>query len=174
MSALMATMLYECSKVIAVDISAEKLELAHSFGATHTFNSAATDVVAEIRNLTGGVGVDYAIEASGNASVIEQAFESVRRGGGVCVFASHPESGKRISIDPYELICGKQLRGSWGGSSNPDRDIPMFAKLYREGKLPLDKLITKRYSLDAINDALNDLEHHRVGRPLIEIDKTIG
>ena len=174
MSALMATMLYECSKVIAVDISAEKLELAHSFGATHIFNSAATDVVAEIRNLTGGVGVDYAVEASGIASVIEQAFESVRRGGGVCVFASHPESGKRISIDPYELICGKQLRGSWGGSSNPDRDIPMFAKLYREGKLPLDKLITKRYSLDAINDALNDLEHHRVGRPLIEIDKTIG
>jgi S-(hydroxymethyl)glutathione dehydrogenase/alcohol dehydrogenase len=174
MSALMATMLYECSKVIAVDISAEKLELAHSFGATHIFNSAATDVVAEIRNLTGGVGVDYAVEASGIASVIEQAFESVRRGGGVCVFASHPENGKRISIDPYELICGKQLRGSWGGSSNPDRDIPMFAKLYREGKLPLEKLITKRYSLDAINDALNDLEHHRVGRPLIEIDKTIG
>jgi S-(hydroxymethyl)glutathione dehydrogenase/alcohol dehydrogenase len=174
MSALMATMLFECSKVIAVDVSAEKLELALSFGATHIFNSTTSDVVSEIRKVTGGVGVDYAIEASGNASVIEQAFESVHRGGGVCVFASHPESGKRISIDPYELICGKQLRGSWGGSSNPDQDIPMFAKLYREGKLPLDKLITKRYSLDAINDALNDLEHHRVGRPLIEIDKTIG
>jgi S-(hydroxymethyl)glutathione dehydrogenase/alcohol dehydrogenase len=174
MSALMATMLFECSKVIAVDVTAEKLELARSFGATHILNAATADVVAEIRALTFGAGVDYAVEASGQSNVIEQAFESVRRGGGLCVFASHPENGNRISIDPYELICGKQIRGSWGGSSSPDRDIPMFAKLYCEGKLPLDKLITKRYPLDAINDALNDLEHHRVGRPLIEIDKTIG
>ena len=174
MSALMATMLFKCSKVIAVDVTAEKLELARSFGATHTLNAATADVVAEIHALTFGAGVDYAVEASGQSNVIEQAFESVRRGGGLCVFASHPENGNRISIDPYELICGKQIRGSWGGSSSPDQDIPMFAKLYREGKLPLDKLITKRYPLDAINDALNDLEHHRVGRPLIEIDKTIG
>jgi S-(hydroxymethyl)glutathione dehydrogenase/alcohol dehydrogenase len=170
----MATMLFECSKVIAVDLTAEKLELARSFGATHTLNAAKANVVAEIHALTFGVGVDYAVEASGQSSVIEQAFESVRRGGGLCVFASHPENGNRISIDPYELICGKQIRGSWGGSSSPDRDIPMFAKLYCDGKLPLDKLITKRYPLDAINDALDDLEHHRVGRPLIEIDKTIG
>jgi S-(hydroxymethyl)glutathione dehydrogenase / alcohol dehydrogenase len=174
LSALMATMLFECEKVIALDVSEDKLELARSFGATHTINAATADVVAEIRKLTGGAGTDYAVEASGQASVIEQAFESVRRGGGECVFASHPEHGKRISIDPYELICGKQIRGSWGGSSNPDRDIPMFAKLYLEGRLPLEKLITKRYPLDAINEALNDLEHHRVGRPLIEIDTTIG
>jgi len=170
MSALMATMLFECSKVIAVDVSAEKLELARAFGATHTFNAATTDVVAEIRTLTGGAGVHYAVEASGQASVIELAFESVRRGGGVCVFATHPENGKRISIDPYELICGKQIRGSWGGSSNPDQDIPLFGKLYCEGKLPLDKLITKRYNLDAINEALDDLENNRVVRPLIEIN----
>jgi S-(hydroxymethyl)glutathione dehydrogenase/alcohol dehydrogenase len=174
MSALMATMLFECAKVIAVDVSEDKLELARSFGATHVINAATADPVAEIRKLTGGAGVDYAVEASGQASVIEQAFESIRRGGGVCVFASHPEHGKRISIDPYELICGKQIRGSWGGSSNPDRDIPMFAKLYLEGRLPLEKLITKRYSLEAINEALDDLEHHRIGRPLIEIDCSIN
>jgi S-(hydroxymethyl)glutathione dehydrogenase/alcohol dehydrogenase len=131
------------------------------------------DPVSEIRALTGGHGVDYAVEASGLVNVIEQAFESVRRGGGVCVFASHPKHGTHISIDPYELICGKQIRGSWGGSSNPDRDIPIFAKLYLEGRLPLEKLITKRYPLDAINEALHDLEHHRVGRPLIEIDTTL-
>ena len=174
MSALMATMLFECSKVIAVDVSADKLELARSFGATHTVNASTADAVAEIRKLTGGVGVDYSVEASGHPGVIEQAFESVRRGGGVCVFASHPAHGTRISIDPYELICGKQIKGSWGGSSNPDRDIPSFAQLYLEGKLPLEKLITKRYPLEAINEALDDLEHHRVGRPLIEIDTSLG
>ena len=174
MSALMATMLFECAKVIAVDVSADKLALARSFGATHTINATEIDPVSEIRALTDGLGVNYAVEASGQVSVIEQAFDSVRRGGGICVFASHPEHGKRISIDPFELICGKQIRGSWGGSSNPDRDIPLFAKLYLEGRLPLEKLITKRYPLDAINEALDDLEHHRVGRPLIEIDTTLG
>jgi S-(hydroxymethyl)glutathione dehydrogenase/alcohol dehydrogenase len=174
MSALMATMLFKCANVIAVDVSVDKLSLARSFGATHTIDATQVDPVSQIRAITCGPGVDYAVEASGQVSVIEQAFESVRRGGGVCVFASHPEHGKRISVDPYELICGKQIRGSWGGNSNPDRDIPMFAKLYLEGRLPLEKLITKRYALEAINEALDDLEHHRVGRPLIEIDTALG
>mgnify|MGYP003744875655 CR=1 FL=1 len=173
MSALIASMLFECSKIIAVDLSPEKLALARSFGATHTIDVTQNDPVNEIRAMTDGLGVDYAVEASGQVRVIEQAFESVRRGGGVCVFASHPENGKSISIDPYELICGKQIRGSWGGSCCPDRDIPAFAKLYLEGRLPLDKLITKRYPLGAINEALDDLEYQRVGRPLIEIDKTL-
>lgn len=174
MSALMATMLFDCAKVIAVDVSEDKLALSRSFGATDSINAKETDPVAAIRALTNGAGVDYAIEASGQAEVIEQAFASVRRGGGTCVFASHPAHGTRIAIDPYELICGKQIRGSWGGSSNPDRDIPMFAKLYLEGKLPLEKLLTHRYRLDQINQALDDMEQHRVGRPLIEIDTSLG
>ncbi len=172
MSALMATMLYQCSKVIVVDVSDDKLSLAKSFGASHAIDAREADPVAEIIALTGS-GVDYAVEASGLTNVIEQAFASVKRGGGICVFASHPQHGSLISIDPYELICGKQIRGSWGGSSNPDRDVPLFAKLYREGKLPLEKLITKRYTLDQINEALDDLEEHRVARPLIEIDKNM-
>jgi S-(hydroxymethyl)glutathione dehydrogenase/alcohol dehydrogenase len=173
MSALMATMLFKCARVIAVDVASDKLSLARSFGATHTIDASMCDPIGEIRSLTEGLGVDYAVEASGQAKVIEQAFSSIRRGGGVCVFASHPEHGTKISIDPYELICGKQIRGSWGGASNPDRDIPIFAQLYLEGKLPLEKLITKRYPLEAINEALDDLEYNRVGRPLIEIDKSL-
>lgn len=174
MSALMATLLYECESVIAVDVSEEKLALARSFGATHVINARTTDPVAEIRRLTQGAGVDYTVEASGQASVIEQAFASARRGGGICVFASHPEHGAKITIDPYELICGKQIRGSWGGGSDPDRDIPLFAQLYRDGKLPLEKLISRRYSLGAINEALDDLESMKGGRPLVEIDPSIG
>jgi S-(hydroxymethyl)glutathione dehydrogenase/alcohol dehydrogenase len=174
MSALMATMLFECAQVVAIDVSPEKLALARSFGATHTIDASKVNPVEEVRSLTKGLGVDYAVEASGRARVIEQAFESVRRGGGVCVFASHPEHGTRISIDPYELICGKQIRGSWGGASDPDRDLPVFAQLYREGRLPLEKLITKRYRLLDINEALGDLEQERVGRPLIEIDTALG
>jgi S-(hydroxymethyl)glutathione dehydrogenase/alcohol dehydrogenase len=174
LSALMATMLYGCDKVIAVDVSEDKLALAKEFGATHTLNASGTDVVGRIRELTGSKGVDYSVDASGVCAVIEQAFNSVRRGGGLCVFASHPEQGSVIRLDPFELICGKQIRGSWGGASNPDADIPKFAALYRQGKLPLEKLLTRRYRLDQINEALEDLEQKRVNRPLIELDPAIG
>lgn len=168
--ALIACRLYECAELIAVDVEPQKLALAAELGATATIDASRIDPVAEIRHLTGGVGVDYSIEAAGLVRTIEQAFDAVRRGSGVCVFASHPKSGERITIDPYELICGKQIRGSWGGSSDPDRDIPRFVELYRTGKLPLEKVLTRAYKLDDINIAIADLQERRVSRPLIEID----
>jgi S-(hydroxymethyl)glutathione dehydrogenase/alcohol dehydrogenase len=172
LSVLMALKLFECAKIIAVDVEDNKLALATDFGATHVINAKQVDPVARIRELTQGIGVDYSVDAAGLVKTIEQAFASIRRDGGLCVFASHPPAGSTISIDPYELICGKEIRGSWGGESDLDRDIPLFAELYRKGQLPLEKLITKRYSLDTINEALDDLENHRVGRPLIQFSDT--
>jgi len=168
LSALMATMLYECELVIAVDVSEDKLALAREFGAHATVNSAKEDAVARIGELTNGRGVDYSVEASGLCEVIESAFEAVRRGGGLCVFASHPEFGKKIRIDPFDLISGKQIRGSWGGACDPDIDIPRFARLYLEGRLPLERLLSRRYRLDEVNEALDDLEARRVARPLLD------
>ena len=173
MSALMATMLYQCRTVIAVDISPRKLALAREFGADVTINSAECDPVAEIKRLTEGRGVDYAVEASGHCAVIEAAFEATRSGGGLCVFASHPAHGEKIRLDPHALISGKQIRGSWGGASRPDSDIPKLAALYREGRLPLEKLITRRYGLDQVNQAIDDLALGEVGRPIIEIDRDL-
>lgn len=172
MSALMATQLFRCSRVIAVDVEQQKLDLAREFGATDTVNDAEADPVLAIREMTGGQGVDYSIEAAGHARTIEQAFAAVRKNGGRCVFASHPEAGARISLDPHDLISGKRIEGSWGGACDPDRDIPRFAELYRGGRLPLEKLISRRYKLEAINEALDDLENRRVGRPLIELGPT--
>jgi len=173
MSALMATRLFDCAAVVAVDVSADKLALAKEFGASHVVDASQQNPVERIREITGGPGVDYAVEASGHARVIEQALDAVRKGGGLCVFASHPRSGDRISIDPHDLISGKRIRGSWGGRSAPDEALPRFATLYREGRLPLERLITKRYALDGVNEALDDLEAGRVGRPLIEIDPSL-
>jgi S-(hydroxymethyl)glutathione dehydrogenase/alcohol dehydrogenase len=172
MSALMACGLYGCAQIIAVDVSPEKLEMARSVGATAVIDGSREDPVEEIRRLTGQAGADYVIEAAGLTQTIEQSFEATRRGG-LCVFASHPQSGARISIDPYELICGKRIIGSWGGGTDPDRDIPRFAEWYRNGRLPLARLITRRYRLSEINSALDDLEQHRVGRPLIELDDSL-
>lgn len=174
LSALMAARLHHSASVIAIDNSPERLALARELGVTHCLDLDATHAVSEIQNLTEGKGVDIAIEATGSARSIEAAFASVRRGGGRCIFASHPANHETIKIDPYELICGKQIEGSWGGASDPDRDIPALAESYRKGWLPLEKLITKRYKLNQINEALADLECQRAIRPLVELDGQIG
>jgi len=174
LSALMATNFFECSKVIGVDVEQDKLSLARELGATHVIDSSKTDPVMAIRELTSGVGLDYSVEAAGRIKTIEQAYNSIRKNGGLCVFASHPPTGEKIQLDPHDLISGKQIMGTWGGACDPDKDIPLFASLYREGKLPLKKMITKRYSLDQINEALDDIEARRVARPLIEINSELG
>ncbi|MBT5400193.1 zinc-binding dehydrogenase [bacterium] len=173
LSALMATNIYKFYKVIAIDIEDSKLELAKEFGATNVINSSNGNVLEKIYELTGGKGVDYAVEASGLTAIIELAFKSVRNNGGLCVFASHPENGEEIKLNPFDLICGKQIKGSWGGGCDPDVDLPIFFKLYMDGLLPLEKLVDKIYPLEDINNALFDLENREVFRPLIEIDKTL-
>ena len=167
MIALMALRAVGCAPLVAVDVEPSKLEIARALGATDVVDAATADPVAAVRALTHGLGADYAVDAAGRTRTIEQAFEAVRSFGGLCVFASHPPSGERIALDPHALISGKRIRGSWGGATRPDRDMPRFAALYREGRLPLDRLIGKRYALDEINAALDDLASGRVMRPLI-------
>ena len=173
LSALMTILLFECRTVIAVDIEGNKLQLARHFGATHVIDSSKENPVEAIRQITDGRGVDYSIEAAGIAKTIEQAFLSVRTQGGRCVFASHPRAGETIELDPFDLICGRQITGTWGGSCKPDEDIPRLASLYREHNLPLGNLLSHRYSLENINQALNDLEERKIVRALIEIETNL-
>jgi S-(hydroxymethyl)glutathione dehydrogenase/alcohol dehydrogenase len=169
LSAVMAARLKKCAVIIAVDMQDSKLELAKTFGATHVVNARTGNALARVLEIVGPAGVDYAVEAAGRAGTIEQAFQAVRKNGGLCVFASHPPIGERICLDPHDLISDKQIRGSWGGESFPDKDVPRFTKFYLQGKLPLEKLITHRYKLEKIDEALADLETGAVGRPLVEM-----
>lgn len=173
MIALMALRAAGCSNLIAIDVEPTKLAAARALGVPHVIDANQADPVAAIRALTGGLGVDCAFDAAGKVRTIEQAFESVRKFGGKCIFASHPATGERIALDPHELISGKTIRGSWGGSSRPDRDLPLFAALYRDGGLPLDLLIGRRYALEDVNSALDDLAAGRAARPLIVLDESI-
>ncbi len=170
LSAVMAAKLCDCAVIAAIDVEKSKLELAREFGATHLINALEGDPLEQIQLLTDGKGLDFAVEAAGRARTIEQAFHSIRKNGGLCVFASHPPAGDKIQLDPHDLISGKQIRGSWGGGSMPDEDIPRFADLYRRGQLPLEKLITHRYSLNQINDVFDELEQGIVARALIEMN----
>lgn len=168
LSALIAAQLTEPTMLIAVDVEPEKLALAKSLGATHTINSKGTDAVEQIHQLTNG-GVDYSVEAAGSATTIEQAFEAVRDGGGQCIFASHPKEGENITLEPHAFHRGKSIRGSWGGGSQPDKDIPLLASLYLDKQLPFDRLLSHSYSLENINQAIDDLAERKIVRALIEI-----
>ncbi len=172
LSALIAAKHFKPSVLIAVDIEDHKLALAKELGATHVINSALLDPVQAIMEITSD-GVDYSLEAGGFAKTIEQAFSSVRDLGGQCVFASHPKEGEKIQLEPHAFHRGKNIKGSWGGGSKPDHDIPKLVELYKKGSLPLEKLISKTYCLNEINDAVSDLEQRKINRALIVINHSL-
>lgn len=172
LSALMALHAFECKSVIAIDLSDEKLELAKDFGATHVVNPVREDVIERVLKLTAG-GADACVESAGTTASIELGFALIRKGGGKLLFASHPPEGETIRLAPHELISGKQIAGSWGGGTQPDRDIPRMFKIFDDDGIPLDRLLTKRYRLEEINQALDDLESGKVFRPLIAMDHSI-
>ncbi len=169
LSCLIAASLSSPRQLIAIDVSEEKLELARELGATHVINASSENVETALMSITENKGVDYSFEASGSSKVIEQAFNSVRENGGLCVFASHPPEGDLIHLEPHAFHRGKRIQGSWGGASKPDRDIPKLASLYKEKNLPLEKLLSKTYTLDEINEAMTDLKQGRIVRALIAI-----
>jgi S-(hydroxymethyl)glutathione dehydrogenase/alcohol dehydrogenase len=168
LSALAAAQVCGCN-TIAIDVEAWKLRLAQEIGAGAVVDAGKENVRERVLEMTGGRGVDYSVEAAGLASTIELAFSLVRKGGGRCVFASHPAEHERICLDPFDLISGKRIAGSWGGESHPDRDVPRFAEYYRSGKLKLEPFLRDRYPFERINQALDDLEARRITRALVEI-----
>ena len=157
-----------CS-IIAIDISEEKLKLAKQLGATHTFNSMSKDFHREVFDLTNG-GADMCIESGGQVATIELGFSLIRKKGGQLLFASRPPEGEMIRLSPHDLISGKQIAGSWGGATQPDKDVMSMFNLFQSAKIPLDMLLTKRYRLKDINKALSDLESGRVFRPLVVME----
>lgn len=168
-SALLYANSLDFSKIIAVDIKEDKLDFAQKIGATNTINAPKEDVISIIKELTNG-GVDFAIESTGVKSAMEMAFESINNNGKT-IIVGNLKLGEKINIDPFELIKGKKIIGTWGGATNSEEDIPFYAKQYLEGKLELDKLISKVYSLDEINSAIKDLEEGKVIRALVKFSE---
>jgi len=165
--AVLAAAMVGANPIIAVDVYEHKLEMAKSFGATHSVNARTIDPVMGITECTGGQGVDFAIECAGLKTTIEAAFRAIRAGGGLCILVGHPPNGTLIEIDPFDLIRGKRIMGTWGGESQMDRDIPFYVSRFMEGKLPWGRLITHEYPLAQVNQALQDLAEGKVGRALL-------
>ncbi|MBC8232346.1 zinc-binding dehydrogenase [bacterium] len=157
-----------CTPIIAVDIRQDKLDLAGQMGATYLVHATEVSPVEEINRICPG-GVDFAIEASGRPQVMLQALYSVRNQGGIAVVIGNARHGEQVELDPKQLNLGKQLRGTWGGDNWPDRDFPRYCKLLSSGKLNIEPLLSKTYSLSQINEAIDDLEAGKVARPLIDM-----
>ena len=172
--AVQAAAISGANPVIAVDLDDAKLELAKEFGASHVINAAKTNPVEAIVDLTHG-GVDYAFDAIGVKATNEQILPSTRPGGsgadnlgGTAVLIGLPHENHEMSIPPRLFVGGqRQYRGSLG-ATYPDTDFPMFLQWHKEGKFPLDKLITRRYPLDEIDDAYKALQAGEVlGRSIL-------
>jgi S-(hydroxymethyl)glutathione dehydrogenase/alcohol dehydrogenase len=168
-SALMTAVALGLTPVIAVDVADDKLQLAKAFGAEVLVNPKSDDVLAAIKAATDGKGVDLAVEATGQPSVMAMALESVRAQGGRAVIAGNARAGEELRIQPGLLNQGKSLLGTWGGDSVPDRDFPKIAALMATRKIDVAPLLVKRYALADINAVLADLKDGRVGRPVIDM-----
>lgn len=167
LSAVLYASAVGCSRIIGVDVKDQELELARNLGATHVINSVKEPVLQKIVDLT-GTGVDFAIESSGVREVMELSFEAIKPGG-TAVLAGNVRKGEKICLDPYGLINGKKILGTWGGETQTDKDLPFYAGQYLAGKLKLKRLITHVFTLDQVNDAFAELDKGNVGRALLRL-----
>jgi len=166
LSAVMGARLAGAGKIIAVDTLDRKLNMAKKLGADYLINASQNDPMAKVMEITGG-GADYALECIGNVNVMAQAFASIRFGGKLIVVGMAP-LGSMLSIATYEFLLGKTITGTVQGDINAQIDIPRYVDLYMNGKLPIDKLITKTYNLDEINEAFEALEKGETIRSVIK------
>lgn len=166
-SAILGAVLADAQEIVAVDISASKLRIAKNLGATMLIDASKKDPVAVIRKKYPN-GIDFAVEAAGITAVMQQAFASLSNTGTLGI-AGHPKEGSKISLNPFEFILGKKIVGSWGGGTNPDIDIPFYAKEYLKGNFPIDGLISHRFKLQNINDAVAALRSGAATRVIIKI-----
>ncbi len=156
--------------IIAIDLFDKKLQMAKTFGATHVFNSKQTpDYLAQIRQITGDKGADVVIDTTGNARVIETAYE-LTHADGKTILVGVPRKGDNISIYSLPLHFKKVLKGSHGGSVQPNLEIPRYMALMKRGKMSLEGIITHEFKLDQINEALGAIRRGETGRVIIAMD----
>ncbi|GAP52433.1 Zn-dependent alcohol dehydrogenase [Streptomyces azureus] len=166
LAALQAARIAGASKIVAVDVSAEKEELARAAGATD-YVLASENTAREIRALTGRQGVDVAVECAGRAVSIRTAWDSTRRGGRTTVVGIGGKE-QQVTFNALEIFhWGRTLTGCVYGNSNPAEDLPVLAEHVRAGRLDLTALVTERISLDGIPAAFENMLAGKGGRALV-------
>lgn len=157
LAAVLGAVVRGATTVIAIDPVASRRELALAIGATDVIDPTADDVVKAIRALTDGRGVDIAYEVVGKSAVIDAAYQATRKGGVTCVVgAARPDDS--FSLSPFDMmVSARSVVGCQYGSTVPERDFPLLLDLWQQGRMPLDRLVTRRISLHEVNSAFEDL-----------------
>ena len=170
LNVIMGARLVNAAKIIAVDIRESQLEFAMKFGATHSVNASDRDPVAQVKELTGGLGADYTFEVFGSTDTIRAAYDMCRKSGTVTVVGIAP-MGAEASFNAVDLVRNeKTVRGTYYGSARSLVDMPKLADLYLAGKLNLDDLVVRHYTLEQVNQAYDDMDRGDVGRGAIVFD----
>ncbi|WP_460564259.1 S-(hydroxymethyl)mycothiol dehydrogenase, partial [Geodermatophilus arenarius] len=166
-AAIAGARLVGATTIVAVDVDDRKLAWAEQFGATHTVNSRETDAVEAIKGVTGGFGVDVAIDAVGRPEVFEQAFYARDLAGRV-VLVGVPTPDMQLTLPMIELFGrGGALRSSWYGDCLPSRDFPMLVDLYRQGRFPLEDFVSETVGIDDVEAAFEKMQKGEVLRSVV-------
>jgi S-(hydroxymethyl)glutathione dehydrogenase/alcohol dehydrogenase len=153
-------------RIVAVDLSEDRLEQARGQGATETL-VGGPDVVDRILEMTDGFGADYTFEATGSVAVMRQAVESARMGWGLCTIAGVAGKGEVLEVVPRYLITGRRIAGASFGGAKGRQQVPQLVDLYMRGDLDLEALVTRRIALDEVNDAFEAMERKEGIRTVI-------
>lgn len=154
------------SRIVAIDLAESKLALARSLGATDCFNAGSASCADEVRAVTAG-GVDFAFELAGSVKAMELAYRVTRRGG-TTVTAGLPPPTHTFNLPQVSLVAEERtVKGSYIGTCVPMRDIPRYIALYRQGRLPVDRLMSGRLALDEINEGFDRLHDGKAVRQVV-------
>lgn len=170
LSAILGARAAGASKIIAADVNDSKLQVAKDFGATHVINSKNDSALNELKQEITTSGVDKSVEFAGAMPALDFAFNATKKGG-TTVTGALPHPDARLSLNPLLLVGQeKTLKGCYLGSCVPKIDIPNFLELYKNGQLPVDKLITHRLKLEDINEGFERLAQGDAIRQVILFD----
>jgi S-(hydroxymethyl)glutathione dehydrogenase/alcohol dehydrogenase len=167
LSIIQGARLAGAATIVAVDLADNKLEMAKKFGATHVVNGGREDAVQKCKDLTAGLGADFAFEAVGVPDLMAAAYAAVRRGGTATIVGV----GKLDQVVPLNALLlsmdGKTIKGSYYGDANVHGDFPRLLDLYRAGRLNLDDMVTTTYTIDEAPQAFVDMQENKNARGVI-------
>jgi alcohol dehydrogenase len=166
LNAILAAQVAGATRIVAVDMLDSKLALARQLGATDAFNATDEDIVDKIRAVTKG-GVSFAFEMAGSVRAMDLAYRITKRGG-TTVTAGLSNPAHDFSLKHVSLVAEERtIKGSYIGSCVPLRDVPRYIDLYRQGRLPVDRLMSEKIALDDINSAFDRLASGETVRQVI-------
>jgi aryl-alcohol dehydrogenase len=165
LASVMAAAQLPLVEIIAIDLVRERLDTAREFGAAHAIGAGSEDIATRLAEITGGRGIDAAVDTTGSPKVLRAAVDALATRG-ECAVVGAPPPGTEVALDIQSLLTGKRVVGVTIGDANPAVLIPRLIDLHRSGGLPLERLV-RHYTLDELDKAAADMHHGRTIKPVV-------